>query len=413
MRPRLVRLVDGIGSGQVVAISAPAGWGKSELLASWEQHRQFTAPTAWVTLATGDNHSHRFWRRLLAAVTEADWSGSDAFRLLDLAPPDGELEGEQIVRAIVDRVPADATTLVIVLDDVHLLAGDDSAEDLALLLRNCPAPWRLVLSGRSLPLPLMRLRVAGLLTSVTRDELAFDVAEATELLESTGCHLQQDEVAEIVACTGGWAAGLRLAAIPLTRGIPLDDVLAGVRSGRHDVEQYFEEEVVGALDPDITDFLKSTCVSPMLDEQLARHLSGRDDAGVLLRSLTDSGIFTAPDRDLANTFRYHPLLAESLERFLAATDPTLHRELHRAAAQWNDDHGTSETAFVHAVACEDWPRCVRLIDSLWIPMFVRGDVDGIAKLLEVVPQHLVDNDTGLTALRSLVFLDQTDTPRIA
>jgi LuxR family maltose regulon positive regulatory protein len=413
VRHRLVRLIDSVESGRVVAISAPAGWGKSELLDSWDQHRQFVAPTAWITLEQRDSHPHRFWHRFLAAVAEADWSGREAFRRLDLAPSDGDLEGEQIVRAIVDRVPADATTLVIVLDDVHLLAGQDSIEALSVLLRNCPPAWRFVLSGRSLPLPLMRLRVAGLLTCLTHRELAFDVAEATDLLKSAGCRLQPSEVAEMVACTGGWAAGLRLAVLPLARGVPVADVLTGVRSGRHDVERYFDEEVVGALDPDIADFLASTCVSPTLDERLARHLSGREDAGALLRSLTESGIFTAPDRELADTYRYHPLLAESLERLLATTEPERRRELHRAAAQWHEDHRAPDVAFAHSVASEDWSRCVRLIDTMWIPMFVRGDVDGLADLLAVLPTSLVTRNNVLTSLQALVHLDQADTARIA
>lgn len=422
VRNRLIELVDQVAAGQTVAISAPAGWGKSELLASWEAHRSSQTPTAWIALEPGDDVPRRFWQRFLTAVASADWSAGKALGLMEVAP-EGEVEGEQIVRAIVDRVPAQGAPLTLIIDDVHLLAidstsaggvpGGNSAEDLALLLRKLPASWQLVLSGRSLPLPLMRLRVAGLLTSIGRDELAFNESEATKLFEDAGCQLSSCQIAQLVSCTGGWAAALRLTAMPLRRGTPVESVLAGVQAGQHDVERYFHEEVVGSLPADVAEFLLATSISPTLNVQLARHLTGRDDAGVLLQSLAESGIFTAADRARSGAYRYHPLLAESLEGFLARSDPGRHRVLHRAAAAWHQEHGRSDAAFHHAVVSESWELCVEAIDDVWIPMFVGGDVEGLAELLKLLPRTLVSDDDGLRALQALVLLDQADVARVA
>ncbi len=395
-----------------MAIAAPAGWGKSELLTSWEQHRDPSLATAWITLEPGDDAPRRFWRRFLAAVSAGEWAGRAELGQLELAP-DGEVAGRQIVQAIVDRVPPDAAPLAIVIDDVHLLAGGESAADLADLLRRRPPSWRLILSGRSLPLPLTRLRISGQLISIGPAELAFDVNEANDLLLDAGCGLSPAELDELVAATGGWAAGLRLAALPLARGVGVDDVLAGIRAGQHDVERYFEEEVISSLPADVAAFLLATCVSPTLDARLARHLSGRDDAAVLLRSLAAAGIFTARDRAAQGTYHYHPLLAESLERHLGVSGPHRRATLHRAAATWHQLHGAPATAFVHAVAGEDWPRCVELIDDLWIPMFVGGDIEGLVGLLDDLPPQLVADDPSLRALRTLGLLDRSDTARIA
>lgn len=422
VRRRLVELVDHVTAGQTVAISAPAGWGKSELLASWEEHRASSTATAWITLEPGDDVPRRFWQRFLSAVAGADWSAGNALGLMEVAP-EGEVEGEQIVRAIVDRVPTQGAPLTLIIDDVHLLAGDgtsgastasgNSAADLALLLRNLPASWQLVLSGRSLPLPLMRLRVAGLLTSVGRDELAFDDSEAGALFEDLGCRLSRSEIAQLVSCTGGWAAALRLTAMPLSRGVPVQEVVAGVLAGQHDVERYFHEEVVDSLPAHVAEFLVATSISPTLNVQLARYLTGQDEAGVLLQSLAESGIFTAADRSRTGSYRYHPLLAESLEGFLARSDPDRHQALHHAAAVWHQEHGQSDAAFHHAVVSESWQVCVEVIDDVWIPMFVGGDVEGLAELLTLLPRKLVSDNDGLRALRALVLLDQADVARVA
>jgi len=126
VRQRLVDLVDRAADGQTVAISAPAGWGKSELLASWEQCRRSTASTAWISLEVGDDAPQHFWRKLLAALDAADPEGQPALRALAVAP-DGEIDARQVVDALVDRVAEESAPIVVVIDDVHHLAGGTAA----------------------------------------------------------------------------------------------------------------------------------------------------------------------------------------------------------------------------------------------------------------------------------------------
>jgi len=177
VRGRLIELVDRVDDAQTVVITAPPGWGKSELLRTWAEHRRSSMAMAWVALEAGDDSPARFWRRFLAAVRDSSWDQRVVLETVRVSP---DVEGErgQVVRAILDRLPAEAPTLAIVIDDVHLLSDGPAAEDLAQLLRYLPPSWRLVVSGRSLPLPMMRLRVAGQITSITRSELAFDDADA-------------------------------------------------------------------------------------------------------------------------------------------------------------------------------------------------------------------------------------------
>ena len=405
VRRRLVELVDRAADGQIVAVSAPAGWGKSELLASWEAQRASISPIAWITLEAGDDAAQRLWRKLLAAVGTSAWADRTMLAAVEVAPH-GEVDAVRLVEALAERVPDDAAPLVLVFDDVHHLAGGPGADGLALLLRGLPVPWSVVLSGRSLPLPLMRLRVAGLITNIGQAELAFSEAEAAALLADAGCPLGEDDVRELVACTGGWAAGLRLATMPLQAGVPPSDVVAGVRAGRHDVERYFDEEVLGAVPAGARELLLATCVTPNLDAALAAHLSERADAAILLRKLADTGVFTASDRHHVGGFRYHPLLAESLERHLSVADPARHRRQHGRAARWFREQGEPLRAFPHAVAAQDWDLAVELIDEVWVAVFVDGDVERLADLVAAIPRQRREADPALTALAALAALDR-------
>ena len=410
MRARLIALVDSIFDGTIVAIAAPAGWGKSELLRSWELARRSSTATAWMSLAPGDDVPRQFWRRFLAAVGKSEWAGRHLLASLEVAP-DGEVEGGEIVRTIIDRVPADADPLVVVIDDLHLLSDGQSAADLAQLMRHLPSPWRLVLSGRSLPVPLVRLRLAGLVTVIGSVELAFDEDEAATVLAEAGCRLTGAEVGDLVRSTQGWAAGLRLASLPLARGVSVVDVLQGLRSGRHDIERYFREELLGAVAPDVAEFLLDTCVASILDARLAHRLSGRADATEMLRTLHESGVFTSADRAQSGSYRYHPLLAESLEQHLLNFDPLRRGRLHRVAAEWYREQRILGAAFTHAIRGEDWAMSVELLDDLWMPLFVNGEIAELNALLASVPPGVAEGDVGLRALRELVALERADDVR--
>jgi LuxR family maltose regulon positive regulatory protein len=68
-RPRLTaRLDEGLARG-LVLVCAPAGYGKTVLLADWVRHGR--QPVAWLSLDAGDNDPARFWRHAVAALDRA------------------------------------------------------------------------------------------------------------------------------------------------------------------------------------------------------------------------------------------------------------------------------------------------------------------------------------------------------
>ena len=223
-RPRLAqRLDEGRGRGLVLAC-APAGYGKTVLLAEWV--RRGRRPVAWLSLDAGDNDPARFWRHCVAALDRVRPGISE--RLGPLLGPPPPPSFEPLVTALINEVaglPEADEALLLVLDDYHLISSRLVHESLGFLLAHRPAGLQLALTSRSdPPLGLARLRALGQLTELRAGELRFTPGEAAALLARVaaapggarpGAPLPDAVAAALAARTEGWAAGLQLAGLSL------------------------------------------------------------------------------------------------------------------------------------------------------------------------------------------------------
>ena len=155
-RPRLA----GALGGGLVLVCAPAGFGKTALLADWL--RSGGRPVAWLSLDAGDNDPVRFWRHVVAALDGARPGIGD--RVAPLLGPPAPRSFEGLVTALINELAAQSgeNEVVLVLDDYHLVGARQVHASLAFLLEHLPPGLCLVLASRSdPPLPLARLRARG------------------------------------------------------------------------------------------------------------------------------------------------------------------------------------------------------------------------------------------------------------
>ena len=160
-----------------VLVCAPAGFGKTALLADWA--RGGGRPVAWLGLDGGDSDPARFWRYAVAALDRA--RPGLAGRVGPLPPR--SVEG--LVTALINELAADPgpDEVLLVLDDYHLVDSGPVHESVAFLLENLPPGLRVVVSGRAdPPLPLARLRARGQLAELRAADLRFTAEEAAALL---------------------------------------------------------------------------------------------------------------------------------------------------------------------------------------------------------------------------------------
>ena len=114
------RLDEGLGRG-LVLVCAPAGYGKTVLLAAWIQRAR--SPAAWLSLDAGDDDPARFWRHLLAALDRAQPGVAD--RVGPLLGPPAPASFEPLVTAVINELATrpDGDEVLLVLDDYQLIGA--------------------------------------------------------------------------------------------------------------------------------------------------------------------------------------------------------------------------------------------------------------------------------------------------
>src|SRR6185312_11281893 len=304
LRPRLTaRLDEGLARGLILA-SAPAGYGKTVLLADWA--RRGEPPVAWLSLDAGDNDPARFWHHAVAALDRARPGTGE--RVAPLLGPPAPTSFQSLVTALINDLTGQEALLV--LDDYHVIGSPQVHESLAFLVEHRPAGICVVLASRSdPPLPLARLRARGQLTEIRVADLRFTPAEAGELLQHAAAALPDASVAALAARTEGWAAGLQLTALSL-RG--QDDAAAFVAAftGSHRyVLDYLAEEVLERQDEQLRTFLLETSVLDRLSGPLCDAVTGRRGSQALLEQAERAGLFLIPLDELRGWWRYHHLFA--------------------------------------------------------------------------------------------------------
>ncbi len=243
-RPRLAQQLDeGLGRG-LVLVCAPAGYGKTVLLADWAQRGPQLA--AWLSLDAGDNDPARFWRHAVAALDRVRPGISE--RVAPLLGPPAPQSFDGLVSALINELAEPgADDVRLVLDDYHTIGAQPVHTSLEFLLEHRPPGLELVLASRSdPPLSLARLRARGQLTELRAADLRFTAGEAAALLQqvASGQVLPDAVVAALASRTEGWAAGLQLAALSL-RGQPDVNGFVAAFTGSHRyVIDYLAEEVL-------------------------------------------------------------------------------------------------------------------------------------------------------------------------
>lgn len=383
---RRPRLHDALGRGAAAGatlVCAPAGSGKTALVASWLSGGTVGWPAAWLSLDRGDDDRRRFWAAVLAALARADPGDRELAALT--VPAEGPIEG--IFTALVEWLAARPRPLVLVLDDVHELRDAAIAGDLTALLRHAPAALRLVLVTRAEPpFGLQRLRVGGRLHEIRAGELAFDLHESRDLLRAWGAPVDPPEARELWRRCGGWAAGLVLAAQALRGEDDPARFVAGFGGDDRAVADFVRTELLAGHPGDVRRFLLRTAVAQRLPQALAVELGGRPDAPELLERLTRAN--ACVERLDDGAFRYGPLFAQLLRSELERAAPEELGALHRTAARWHAEGGSAREAIRHGLAAGDWELTAEVVARSWLRLLLDGDGELLSAAGAQIPPSL-------------------------
>ncbi|SIS00061.1 LuxR C-terminal-related transcriptional regulator [Micromonospora avicenniae] len=376
-RPRLLRRLDEGSAGSVTLVSAPAGWGKTTLLAAWARLAGASAgegaevrpdgsvadtvrpAPAWVSVEAGDD-GDRLWSYVLAALRNSAEHGHEAAPMPARPPRPDQLELLAAGLARRER------PMLLILDDLHRVTEPAALTGLDFLLRHAEQRLRLVVGARAgLPLAVHRLRLAGELTEIGPDELAFTDDEVADLLTAHGVTLPGAALRRLRERTGGWPAALRFAALALHRRPDPTRWVEQFGGDQPDVAGYLHEEVLAAVDPAARDLLRRTALAETVCADLADALTDGSDAERTLAELAGDGGLLRRDESRPPWYRCQPLLTDLLRAELARLPADELRELHLRAAGWYADNGRPMEGLRHALAARNWDLATEIFVAQW------------------------------------------------
>lgn len=432
-RARLLARLDALlrPTVRLALISAPAGFGKTSLLAEWLALRG--KPAAWLALDADDNQPGLFLAYLVAALERAQPGLMHETRaMLDAQPPPPvEAKLAVLVNELAGCAGADPENpLIIALDDFQLINAPEARDCVIFLTEHLPPVARLAIATRSdPPLPLARMRARGQMIELRAADLRFTIEEAAEFLargtaglaENSGLRSTAEALTER---TEGWAAGLQMAAVALqaSPGADLAQFVQSFTGSHRFVLDYLAEEVLSRLPEETVRFLLHTAVLDRFCAELCQtlledteavpagtHTAQNIDYQAQLEALERANLFLIPLDTERRWYRYHHLFSDLLRARLKQSHPGAAAGLHRKASAWFEEAGLIAEAIKHALAAAasttnaavasttapaaaeaDYERAAGLVEAHTINLFIRGELHGVQRWMGMLPASLAD-----------------------
>jgi LuxR family maltose regulon positive regulatory protein len=298
---------------------APAGAGKTSLAVSWVAQLPDSARVSWVSVDRRTTGWTRPWSQVAQAVHRR--------------PRPHLVTGP--------RDPQTAETAreddldVVVIDNGETFADPVLADLCEDVLSDQVAPQVVLLTRAEPRLPLHRHRVEGSVAELRNDDLAFSDREVRDMLRLHEVPASDVNAETVLRRTGGWAAGVRMAALAMQRAkkpMTPSEIDAALTPSHNLMADYLVAEVLQPMTEHEKNLLVSTCLSPELDPALVHDVTGDADAEGLLLELSRRHAFVERVEGVPPTFRVHPLLrralyAEATHGAPAATTPPA-RQMH-------------------------------------------------------------------------------------
>jgi LuxR family maltose regulon positive regulatory protein len=393
-RPRLTTLLKTSLDYPLTQISAPAGFGKTTLLASWvqslaEEHLRI----AWISLDEEDNQPLQFWTYVFTALDNCQPGLCTAF-LHELHSPQAP-SLETLLQALVQTLSRSNEQFLLILDDYHLITQPEIHSSLAFFVTHFPAQLHLILTTRidlSVTFPQLLVSERGL--KICTEQLRCTEEEALAFLhEMMGLIVPIDTVRSVMAKTEGWFAGLQLFALSLQGQHNPLRLLTELHGNQRYILDYLLDEVLQKQLPSVQTFLLYTSLFEHMCASLCDEVVGIVNSQEVLEYLHQQNVFIVPLDEEKKWYRYHPLFAEALRHRLERFQPEIVSTLHYRASRWYAEQKWTTRAILHAFRAHEWNWAAELIEriqfsGLWGTRV--GEFMLLQQWLEQLPAHVVN-----------------------
>jgi LuxR family maltose regulon positive regulatory protein len=351
---------------RVVAVTAPAGYGKSTFLADWARAER--RRVAWVCLDRFDDDPAMLLISLASACYQAGLAGADL--VAGMGGP-GVSALSRAAPRLAFALRVSPVPFVLMLDDLDELQAPACHDVLGVVISGIPGGSQLAAASRSEQPHLARLRASGDALDFGAADLALDAAGARQIFANVQVSMPPELAATVTERTEGWPVGLHLAALIAKEGHGQEQAVTG--DDRY-VADYLYREVLIRQPEEIQRFLRRTAVLDQLCGPLCDAVIGSSGAARHLRRLEATSLFVIPLDRRREWHRYHALFREFLLGELRRAEPEIITTLHQRAADWYESHGSLVLALEHLLHTADWDRSVRLAAQLALPTYKVGQM---------------------------------------
>lgn len=396
---RRTEIVDALraDSARLVTVTAPAGYGKSSLLAEWRQSED--RATGWLTLRADDDDPAAVVRLLAHACARFASETGSVFR--QIAGTRADVLG-RMAPALSLALSQCEKPFVLFVDDVHVLQNPECIDVLEVSLAGVPAGSQVVLASRHHLTRLARGRVAASAAQIGAADLRIDPAGAARIAEEAGADVDADTLQDWVKRCDGWAAGLHMCAL-LSKRKPFASF-----SDEAVLADYLFQECVRDLPEDTRQFLLQSSILGAHIPDLCDAVLERSDSARMLQDLEHRQLFVTADRE-HRAYRLHPLFREYLQETLAIESAASLPVLHLRAAMWFAERGQLPAAIDHAIAAGDFALATSLVTAAALPAYEAGQSATLGRwLTEIGDANLLLNPSAVVVITWFAVLAGSD-----
>jgi LuxR family maltose regulon positive regulatory protein len=420
-RTRLFERLNSCLHTRLVMISAPPGYGKTTLAASWL--RFIGAPFTWLTLDADDNDPARLLTYIQEALKVVQVEAG--FKMDDLPEKNIQIPVEPYLIEILNRTSEANQDFWLVLDDFHTLLPGPALNAIVFLLEHQSYRFHLLITTRTDPLlPLANMRAHGDVFELHVQELGFSWAECDQFLRQTmGLDLDDEAVTALEKLTEGWVAGLQLAALTLRGSNPEEAsrFIVELTGGHHLIDEFLIQEVLLRQTGQVQEFLLTTSILDRLNASLCDMVTGLTGSQALLHKMEDDNLFITPLDETRRWYRYHPLFQTMLHQRLEMLRPEEDKVYHQRASNWYAHEAYAQggnlallsVAIHHSLAGKDFNKAGILIEDAAEAVMMGGELVTLQDWMEHLPDEVIRSRPRLCIINTWMLLSSSNFERTA
>lgn len=392
----------------IVVVCAPAGYGKSTQISHWVDQQGL--PCAWISLDKSHDELGAFLSQLEEAVS--GWSSSAAEYLKMITTSSEPPLANYIADGVANRMDDASDEFILVFDDYQNISDASIHLFVESLLKLMPDSLRIALvSRRTPPIALSRLRSRNLVLDVRLEDLQFDSSEVYALVKTvTGVEIDDSLLKKLTEITEGWPAGLRMLLLALAGHKDMREYLMRFEGQVWQIQEYLVEEVLRQLPANTAKYVAATAIAERFSARLCETLvTSTDDDGLsgrqLIELIRNKGLFCIPLDDHGEWFRYHQIFRDLLLHQLRSQNSEAKiQQLHIRAGEWFDNQGDIEEAMQHFLQSGNSELAADTVLRHKSNLIARHEWRRMDRLISMLPTEVVEANAQLVMLLAWVSI---------